>query len=138
MKALVRVCLVLLLAVSVATPVLAGPSDPLFINLTTDDSHRARMALTFGAKQARLGHPLTIWLNDEGVYLGARSKSDEYAEHQAMLAELMSAGAKVIICPLCMKHYRVAETDLISGVVLGTPELTGAALFAEGARALSW
>ena len=26
----------------------AGPNDPLFVSLTTDEPHRARMALSFG------------------------------------------------------------------------------------------
>jgi len=29
-------------------PALAGDTDPLFVNMTTDDAHRANMAITFG------------------------------------------------------------------------------------------
>ena len=54
-----------LLAVT-AVPAIAGATDPLFVNMTTDDPHRASMALTFALNQQRLGHPVTIFFNDKG------------------------------------------------------------------------
>lgn len=44
-------CLLLALALvigNLATPAFAGGTDPLFVNLTTDDAHRANMGITFG------------------------------------------------------------------------------------------
>lgn len=121
-----------------ALPASAGERDPLFINMTTDDPHRANMAITFGANQMARGHPLTIFLNDKGVLVGARANASRYGEHQKKLAELMSKGATVLICPMCSKHYGVAESDLVPGIRMGSPELTGAALFKDGTRALTW
>ena len=138
MKLFARIVLALGLIAAVATPLLAGGADPLFINLTSDDAHRARMALSFGAKQQQLGHPLTVWLNDKGVNLGAKTKAVAFAEQQQALTEMMGKGAKVIVCPMCMKHYGVAEGDLIPGLQIGNPEMTGAALFADDAKTLSW
>lgn len=38
----------------------AGQLDPLFINLTSDEPHRLRMALSFARQQQALGHPVTM------------------------------------------------------------------------------
>ncbi len=119
-------------------PVLAGANDPLFINMTTEGSHRSMMALTFGANQMERGHPLTIFLNDEGVKVGSKKRAKKYAEHQRKLAEMMAKGAVVISCPMCMRHYEVKEADLLPGVQLGNPELTGGALFKDNTRTLTW
>lgn len=139
MRFVARAFLVLALVVgSVVVPAYAGDSDPLFVNLTTDNSHRADMAITFGQNQLERGHPLTIFLNDEGVRIGSRAKSKKYATHQRILGELMSKGAVVIICPMCMKHYDIRESDLLSGIKVGNPELTGGALFKENTKTLTW
>ncbi len=39
---------------------------------------------------------------------------------------------------MCMKHYGVPETNLIPGVQVGNPDLTGAALFKDDSQALTW
>jgi len=138
MTLLARLLLPLALIIGVAAPALAGDSDPLFINLTTDDSHRANMALNFGAKQMERGHPLTVFLNDKGVLLGAKGNSATFAGQQRELTDLMGKGALVIACPMCMKHYGVAEADLITGVQVGNPDLTGGALFKDDTQTLTW
>ena len=35
----------------------AGPNDPLFINLSTDEMHRSTMAINFGKHHSANGHP---------------------------------------------------------------------------------
>lgn len=50
----------------------------------------------------------------------------------------MSKGATVLICPMCMKHYGVKEADLLSGLKVGKPELTGGALFKDNTKTLTW
>jgi len=116
----------------------AGDKDPLFVNLTTDEPHRASMALAFGGNQHGRGHPLTVFLNDRGVHLAAKSQAGKFGAHQKSLADLMAKGATVLACPMCMKHYGVAESDLMAGVKIGNPDLTGKALFADGAKTLTW
>jgi sulfur relay (sulfurtransferase) complex TusBCD TusD component (DsrE family) len=123
---------------SIATSALAGDTDPLFVNLITGDSHGANMALTFGKAQFERGHPLTIFLNDKGVFIGSKAKAAKFAEHQKMLAELLKKGAVVISCPMCMKHYGVKEADLLPGIKVGNPELTGGALFKDNTKTLTW
>lgn len=127
-----------LIAGGLTTPALAGDADPLFVNMTTEDAHRASMAITFGKAQMERGHPLTIFLNDKGVFVGARGNAAKYPEQQKMLSEIMSKGGMVIACPMCMKHYGVAEADLLPGVQVGKPELTGAALFKDDTQTMSW
>jgi sulfur relay (sulfurtransferase) complex TusBCD TusD component (DsrE family) len=139
MKLISQVLFVIALSLgSIATPALAGDTDPLFVNLTTDDPHRANMGITFGKNQLDRGHPLTIFLNDKGVFIGSRANSGKFADHQKALGELMSKGATVLICPLCMKHYGVKEADLLQGLKVGNPELTGGALFKDNTKALTW
>ena len=111
---------------------------PLFINLVTDDPHRAHMALHFGQKQLELGHPLTVFLNDRGVFIAAKQGGERFGLHQEIIGELVTAGAKVIVCPMCMQHYGVTEADLLEGLNVGNPTLTGGALFAPDTRTLTW
>ncbi len=137
MKSITKFFLAFLLAM-VGSNVLAGANDPLFINMTTDDGHRAAMALTFGRNQLERGHPLTVFLNDKGVYVGSRLQTHRFPEQQNLLTELMAKGASVIACPMCMKHYGVQPADLLPGIQVGKPELTGAALFRDNSRTLTW
>jgi len=121
-----------------ATPVWAGDNDPLYVNLTTNDSHRANMGIFFSKNQFERGHPLTIFLNDKGVFLGSKANAAKFSEHQKMLAELIGKGAVVLICPMCMKHYGVKESDLLPGIKIGNAELTGGALFKDNTKTLTW
>lgn len=116
----------------------AGDSDPLFINLTSDEGHRVAMALAFGANQVKRGHPLTVFLNDRAVLAASKTNAGTFPEQQKTIAALLEDGTTVIVCPMCMKHYGVAEGDLLPGVKVGSPDVTGSALFADGTRTLSW
>lgn len=139
MKFMYQLLLTLALCVwTIASPVFAGDTDPLFVNLTSDDSHRANMAITFGGNQHERGHPLTIFLNDKGVLIGSKANSTKFADHQKALSDLMSKGATVLVCPMCMKQYGVKESDLLPGLKVGKPELTGGALFKDNTKTLTW
>ena len=139
MKFFAHLMLALALVISgVVTPALAGDADPLFINLISDDSHRADMAISFGKNQLERNHPLTIFLNDKGVFIGSKENAAKYADHQKKLGELMSKGATVLICPMCMKHYGIKESDLLPGVKVGNPDLTGSFLFKDDTQTLTW
>lgn len=123
---------------TVAGNALADGKDPLFINMTTDDSHRATMAIGFGKNQLERGHPLTIFLNDKGVHVASKGNAAKFAEQQKLLSEAMQKGAVVIACPSCMKHFGVKETDLLAGIQVGKPELTGGQLFKDDTKTLTW
>lgn len=136
MKQLMRILVVFLL--SGVTSAFAGVTDPLFINLTTGDAHRSQMAINFGNSQLGRGHPLIIYLNDNGVLLAAKQHAGEFAEQQKALEAAIGKGATVIICPTCMKGHGIKEDDLLPGIKVGNPELTGNALFQDNAKILSW
>lgn len=123
---------------SISTSVIAGDTDPLFVNMTTDDAHRAKMAITFSKSQQGRGHPVTIFLNDKGVLVGSKAHAKKYAAQQKTLSELLNNGAMVISCPMCMKHFGVKESDLLPGIKTGNPELTGGALFKDNTKTLTW
>lgn len=116
----------------------AGDNDPLFINATTDDGRRMRMALAFAQNQLERKHPITIFLNDRGVLVGAAKNKDRFEAQQAMLATLIAGGATVLICPMCMEHYGVKSGDLLPNVRVGNPDVTGAALFKDNTKTLTW
>lgn len=118
--------------------VFAGPNDPLFINLSTEESSRALMAINFGKHHSASGHPLTIFLNDKAVMMGVKAGATKFADQQQALSEVISAGALVIMCPMCLKQAGYAEADLLSGVKLGGPRMTGEALFKDGTKTMSW
>ena len=52
----------------------AGASDPLLINLTSDDGHRSLMAISFGQNQLQRGHPLTVYRNDKAVRITSKKQ----------------------------------------------------------------
>jgi sulfur relay (sulfurtransferase) complex TusBCD TusD component (DsrE family) len=96
------------------------------------------MALSFGMKQLDLGHPLTVFLNDKGVYVGSTANAGKYAEQQQAIATLLEKGAVVYSCPMCMQHYGVNEADLLPGILVSNPDAIGKALFMEGTKTLTW
>ncbi len=118
--------------------VFAGDTDPLFVNLTTDHGHRAQMALVFSKNQIERKHPVTIFLNDRGVLLGSKATSKRFKVQQETIAALIKQGATILICPMCMKHYGVKDTDVLEGIKVGSPELTGGGLFKDNTKTMSW
>lgn len=116
----------------------AGDTDPLFLNLTTDNGHRASMAVSFSRKQQERKHPVTVFLNDRGVMLGVKSGAKKFKDQQATLAAIMKDGGSVLICANCMKKYGVKETDLLEGIKVGNPDVMGAALFKDNTKTLTW
>jgi predicted peroxiredoxin len=130
----------MLLGTLVLFPVMLSAAQPasLFVNMTTDESHRANMAIGFGRNQLLRGHGLTLYLNDKGVKLASKANATAFGEQQKILKELVDKGATILVCPMCMKHYGVQEADLLPGLKVSSPELAEKTLFAEGVRTLSW
>lgn len=136
LKSLKAVVIAVLASLSLSA--FAGANDPLFINLTTDEMHRSSMAINFGKHHFATGHPLSIFLNDKGVILGVKAGSEKYAAQQKELTDIIANGGLVIMCPMCLKQAGFTEADLISGVKLGGPKITGDALFKDGTKTMSW
>ncbi len=116
----------------------AGSSDPLFVNLTTDDNHKANMAIAFSLEQLKHGHPVTIYINSQAVRIVNKANSSRYAMQQQKLTELASKGGTVFVCQVCEKFLKFQESDLIPGVKLSTADLVSAALFRDNTKTLSW
>ena len=138
---LLKVCsiaLVLALASAVSSTAITGASDPLFVNATSDDDYRSTMTLTFSQRQLERKHPVTIFLSDRGVLIASKANAKKFKDQQTLLVALMNAGASVIACPTCMKHFGVEETDILPGIKVGTPESIDAALFQDNTKTLSW
>jgi sulfur relay (sulfurtransferase) complex TusBCD TusD component (DsrE family) len=129
---------ILLMTTTMGLPVLAGNNDPLFVNMTSDQEHRTSMAIGFSKAQFERGHPVTIFLNDRGVLVGSKANADKYQEQQASLKSIIKNGGVVFACPSCMKQYGVTASDLLEGIQVSTPELTGKALYQENTQTLSW
>lgn len=124
-----------------AAPAPASPAAqkaPLFINLTSDDPHRVNMALSFGMKQLERRHPLTVFLNDRGVYVGSSVNAGTFAEQQTTIATLIEKGATVFICPMCMEHYGINKGDLLTGLKVSDPDAIGEYLFKPDTQTLNW
>lgn len=129
----------LIIAIAIfATQSFAGPKDPLYISLTSDDAHRALMAISFGKSQLDRGHELTIFLNDKGVLVGSKVNATKYAEQQKILQYLISKGALILLCPMCKKHYGVQDADVLSGITISNPDINGKALFKDNTKTLTW
>ena len=129
---------VLVFVLAVSLPASLAANDPLFINLSTDEINRSTMAINFGRHHFSNGHPLTIFLSDKAVMLGVKAGSSKHSEQQQALSEAISAGALVIMCPICLKQAGYSEADLLAGVKLGGPKVTGDALFKDGTKTMSW
>jgi sulfur relay (sulfurtransferase) complex TusBCD TusD component (DsrE family) len=137
-RAMLAAAITLAAGATTAVPVRAAPGAPLFVNATSDEPHRARMAITFAANQLERGHPVTLFWNDRGVLVVSTKAADRFGAHHEMIAKMLAKGAQVLVCPMCMEHYGVVAADLIPGAQVGNPDLTGAALFAPETRTLTW
>ena len=97
----------------------------LFVNLTTDDTWTASMAISFAHNALQSGHqPVTIFLSVRGVYLADRERlpategNSDLNIHQKLQA-FIGDGGKVIVCPSCSHEAGLTQEDYIEGVVLG-------------------
>jgi predicted peroxiredoxin len=143
MKRLLLVVLVLVLCVPV---LVAQPKvkQSLFINLTSDDIDRASMAINLAhrvLKEKKI--PVTIWLNVDAVRLvNKQVRQNMYNDARTPLEKLqafMREGGKVMICPMCMRNIGGMEVkDLPEGVFVSEMDLWWEALYADGARVLSY
>lgn len=106
-----------------------GISADILINLTTDDTWAAGMALGLAGRMIEQGSDVAIFLNVEGVRIASTVISHdthsmaEKTPHE-MLADLIENGATVIVCPVCQEKAGIADEDLLEGTIKGKPDLT--------------
>ncbi len=116
----------------------------LFINLTTDDIDRAAMAVGFATKVLNnTNKPVTIFINTQGVRFADVTIPQNVHKggktiHE-MLQKFMDDGGVVLLCPVCMVNVGgMDELEALDGVIIGTPEYTWSAMFAEDVTVLSY
>ncbi len=116
----------------------------LFVSLTTDEIDRAAMAIGFASKVLNnTDKPVTIFMNVEGVRLvdtnipqNVHKSGKTIGE---MLQKFMDDGGVALVCPVCMVNVGgMVEDDIMDGVIIGSPEYTWSALFAENVTVLSY
>ncbi len=124
-----------------------GPEElknGLFINLTTDDIDRAAMAIGFATKVLNnTDKPVTIFMNTQGVRFADVTIPQNVHKSgktiHEMLQKFMDDGGVVLLCPVCMVNVGgMAEEDVLDGIIIGTPEYTWSAMFAENVTVLSY
>jgi predicted peroxiredoxin len=115
----------------------AGSSDPLFVNLSTDDNHKANMAIALSKEMLKQGHPVTIYMNSAAVQI-ANKNNPRYAMQQKKLSEFISKGGTALVCPVCEQFLHISQADLIPGVQLSNANAVSQALFRENTKTLSW
>lgn len=139
-----RTLLALIVLVCSTTLFAADDGDKLFVNLSTDQIDKAAMAINFSTNiLTEKKIPVTIFLNVEGVRIADKNIPEhKHATGQSlkeMLNGFMDAGGQVLVCPMCMKNVGgMDQLELIDGVVVGGPDITWPALFAEGTTVLSY
>lgn len=121
-----RLLPLLLIALSLTAPITrAADSKSLFINLTSDEPWRAGMALKFALVNLKAGHPVTVFLNVEGSRLAVSDIPDSANKSAAeLVADVIAAGGKVIVCPMCLKKAGLDADKLMKGVTLGGYKVT--------------
>jgi predicted peroxiredoxin len=130
-KTIVTLLLGLLLSVPMAY---SAERESLFLNLTSDDAWRAGMALAYANNNLKNGHPVTVFLNVTGVRIAVKQVPSHTMgvpgkSNRELLEQAMKSGAKVIVCPMCLKQAGFTPRDLIDGVVMGGPNVTIPAMY---------
>ncbi|MEJ2372644.1 MAG: DsrE family protein [Sulfurimonas sp.] len=128
---------ILLASLLLATTVFAAQKGAFFANITSSSIHKATMATKMSFMFQKDGHATTVFLNDQGVMIGAKTHK-EYAKAQNNLKKFIKQGGTVLVCPMCLKYYNVDPKDLIDGAQIANHQAVEAAIFAPNTTALSW
>lgn len=142
------VILVFALAVCCAGPLAAAdkpaapeePMDSLVVAMSTDDTVVFDAAVNIATVALKRGHPVTILLRVNAIKAAVAKNS--YPVGDTTLAKKLSAfmGARgtVIAGGSCMKQMGLSQSDLIKGVIVGTPDLVMGTLFKKDTKILSY
>lgn len=152
MRSLQAVVVILLMsfAAIAAPPAMAADAEKtgLLVNLTTDDTSAATMAIAFAHQGVlKAGHkPVAIFLNVRAVHLADKNRPspvpgpmrEQNLSIQEMLTAFINDGGEVIVCPMCANAAGMTPDDVIPGAQMATPERLGAILFDPNVKTLSY
>jgi predicted peroxiredoxin len=128
----------LVLALMVSASAYAQDKQRLLINLSSDTPWRTEMALAFADAVLERGVAVTLWLNNEGVRVAKAQSSGRLKVANQALTTLINKGVRVIVCPECLREFGVNERQLVSGAMLGKPEMVIPLLLDANTQVLSW
>lgn len=133
-----RLVITVALALFVVGGAYAQDKQKLFINLASDTPWRVEMALTFAGAVLERGVAVTLWLNNEGVRVAKAQSSGQLKTANQTLTTLINKGARVIVCPECLRQFGVNERQLVPGATLGKADMTIPLLLDANTQVLSW
>jgi len=133
---------ILITAPAVAQAQDANATPTVVINLTSDDVWTGQMALGFARKIQKAGAEVVVFLNVRAVTL-ANQNVPQHVEAmsgktaQQMLAEIISEGGRVFVCPGCTEQAGLDISERVDGIEPGGPEFL-AIVTAPGTRIMSY
>ncbi len=100
----------------------------LFMNLTTDDTWTATMALTYAGKAQEAGYPVVVFLNVRGVRVADKNfppdrRGPGGKTPKELLEGLIAKGVTVYVCPMCSNNAGMTQADWVEGSKPGGPEV---------------
>ncbi len=103
-----------------------GAARGLLVNLATDDTWTANMAIGLATTAAAEGIETVLFLNVRGVYVADAGRLPDTAGNSEMnlhgrLQALMQVGGQVVVCPMCSMEAGLTAEDYIDGVAMGEP-----------------
>jgi len=114
--------------------------DSLVITMSTDNVATFNAAIRIGTVAVKRGHAVTMLLRVDSIK--AAVERNEYPVNGTTLKKelllFMKAGATVIAGGSCMKDMGLNKSDLIEGVMVGTPDIVMGALFKKDTKIISY
>jgi predicted peroxiredoxin len=100
------------------------------------------MGLDFAHAMQKMGHPVAVFLNLDGVKLalraGEQEKRPSLQAPRDIIADLIRGGAIVMVCEPCMQEFDVKLDAIVPGVQVGRPGYLENFIFADNVRTLTW
>ncbi|MFO8155761.1 MAG: DsrE family protein [Pseudomonadota bacterium] len=119
----------LTLAMVAFATVSAAADKTFFYNISTDESWASGMAMGQGIKAMEAGYDVVFFLNVRGVYLASTERQHEVfgptgKTPPEMLRTALDEGARVVVCPMCLKKAGMTMDEVIKGAERGGPDVT--------------
>jgi predicted peroxiredoxin len=133
----------LLIALLAAPAAVADEDKTFFYNVTTDETWSAGMALGQGLRALEAGYEVVYLLNVRGVYLASKEHQQDIfgpsgKTPREMLQLAADKGARIVICPMCMRKAGLEMGDLLAAAEKGGPSLTFKLMAAEDTVVMSY